>query len=594
MISSVHPSVILMIGALFIPLLWGRVKQVYVLTLPVVAFVSLLYTPEGHHWVVAFLDYDITIFRVDRLSKVFGYIFLIFCFAAALYGIHVKDKGRNTGKLFQAGGALGVVFAGDLITLFFFWEVIALTSVYIIWLGGTEKSRAAGFRYIVFHLIGGLFLHAGIVLYIHNTGSIGFNHIGVGSPATYLMLIGIGINAAFPFFHAWLPDAYPESSPAGTVFLSAFTTKTAIYVLARGFAGADILIWIGVAMVVFPLFLAAIENNLNRVLCYGLINQLGFMVIGVGIGTELAINGVASHAFAHILYKGLLFMSIGSVVHQTGKVNATDLGGLYKSMPFTTICCIIGAASMSFPLTVGFISKSMIVSAAGYGHLTVVSFALFFAAAGVFHIVGIKLPFFAFFSHDSGLRPKDPPANMRFAMGILAFLCIFIGVYPELLYSILPYPVHYVPYTAAHVIGMLQLLFFSALAFTLLMLAGIYPAEIRAINLDIDWFYRKGVRVFYWFVDNIVLAFTSVYEQSVYYVIPRFAIRATRNPLATLKIAGDTVLLYFSSDVRKIEIQERLNREKSIYPGDRIKNWPIGATVIWVTLFLLVFLWVYY
>jgi multicomponent Na+:H+ antiporter subunit D len=307
-----------------------------------------------------------------------------------------------------------------------------------------------------------------------------------------MMFVAFGIKCAFPLLHNWLQDAYPESTESGTVFLSAFTTKLAVYALARGFAGTEALIWIGAAMTAFPIFYAVIENDLRRVLAYSLNNQLGFMVVGIGVGTELALNGTAAHAFTHILYKALLFMSMGAVLLRTGTINGTDLGGLYKSMPWTAGFCIVGAASISaFPLFSGFVSKSLILTAtAGEGHV-VAWLVLLFASAGVFHHSGIKIPFFAFFAHDSGIRCREAPWNMLVAMALTAALCIGIGVYPAPLYALLPFPVDYVPYTAWHVLSQLQLLVFSALAFSVLMWTGIYPPEQRALNLDTDWIYRR-------------------------------------------------------------------------------------------------------
>ncbi len=505
---DIPPAAIFIMGALLIPFLRGGLKSAYMLMLPVIAFICLLNMHEGTYWVVKFLGYDLIFGRVDKLSLAFGYIFALVSFLAAIYSLKVKENGHHVAGFIYAGGAQGVVFAGDFLTLFLFWEIMAFSAAYLIWSGKTRTSIVAGFRYLLVHIAGGLFLLAGIIMHYHDTGSLTFSYLGLSGTASYLILLGFGINAAFPVLHSWLPDAYPESTFSGTVLLSAFTTKSAVYVLARGFPGTEMLIWIGAAMTVFPIFYAVIENNLRRVLSYSLIISVGFMVTGIGIGTALSINGTVAHAYASILYIVLLFMSLGAVLHQTGKINATDLGGLYKTMPLTTIFCIIGAASISgFPLTSGFVSKSMIISASGIEGMVIIWFALLFASVGVFHHSGIKIPFFAFFSHDSGIRTKEPPFNMLLAMGITAFLCIFIGVFPGFLYSILPYPVDYEPYTGAHVIDQLQLLFFSALAFTLLMLSGIYPAEIRAINLDTDWFYRKGAKTFLWIVNKPVASF---------------------------------------------------------------------------------------
>jgi multicomponent Na+:H+ antiporter subunit D len=341
----------------------------------------------------------------------------------------------------------------------------------------------------------GVLLLAGVILHVHQTGSLEFADLGgVQDTASALIFVAIGIKAAFPLLHNWLQDAYPEATITGTVWLSTFTTKLAIYALARAFPGEDLLIPIGAAMTAFPIFFAVIENDLRRVLAYSLNNQLGFMVVGIGIGTAASINGAACHAFAHILYKSLLFMSMGAVLFRTGTCNGSQLGGLYKSMPWTCAFCIVGAASISaFPLTSGFVSKSIILTEASNAHLVVVWLVLLFASAGVFHHSGIKIPYFAFFAHDSGIRVKEAPRNMLAAMGIAAALCIGIGVFPEPLYAMLPsQPETYVPYTVPHVVSQLQLLMWSALAFGVLNWYRIYPPELRSTNLDFDWVYRRA------------------------------------------------------------------------------------------------------
>lgn len=514
MIEFIPPAFIYILGALLVPLLRGRVKSAYMLILPIISFFFLISTQVGTAWEIDFLGFDLVPFKVDRLSLVFAYIFHLISVIGIIYTLSIRSDLEYVAGLVYAGSALGVVFAGDLFTFFVFWEMLTVSALWLIWAKRTKASQAAGFRYLMVHVFGGLVLLAGIIMYISEQKSISLGFIGLHSPATYCIFIGMGINAAWPLLHTWLTDAYPESTVGGAVFLSAFTTKTAVYALARTFPGTEPLIWIGAVMTAFPIFFAVIENDMRRVLSYSLINQVGFMMVGIGIGTELSINGAAAHAFAHILYKSLLFMSMGAVIFRTGKINATDLGGLYKSMPWTALFCSIGAASISaFPLTSGFVSKSMVLDAAAHGHMSIIWLTLLFASAGVFHHSGIKIPFFAFFSHDAGHRVKEAPPSMLIAMGIAAFFCIFLGVYPKFLYSILPYPVDFVPYTAPHVLSQLQLLMFSALAFTLLLRSGIYPAEIRAINLDTDLIYRKGGRLFYQVMDKGLNAFNSAAEQ---------------------------------------------------------------------------------
>ena len=497
MSNVMPPFVIFILGALVIPFLNDRVRSVYVVALPVVGFINLILMPADTLMTVNFLDYQLTLVRIDRLSLAFGYIFHIAAFVTAIYILHVRKNLEYVAGFIYSGAALGAIFAGDLFTFFVFWETLTVGSVMLIWARCSRRSSSAGFRYLMIHVTGGLSLLAGIVMMVNETGSIAFGNIGLTGLSSWLIFFGFGVNCAWPFLHTWLTDAYPEATIGGTVFLSAFTTKTAVYALARAYPGTELLIWIGVVMAAFPIFFAVIENDLRRVLAYSLVNQVGFMVVGIGIGTELAINGAVAHAFNDILFKGLLFMSMGAVMYRTGKINATDLGGLYKSMPWTAGFCIVGAASISaFPLFSGFVSKSMVMSAAGEGHMVGVWLVLLFASAGVFHHAGIKIPFFAFFGHDAGHRVKEAPKHMLIAMGITAFLCVFNGTFYKPLYSILPYPALYEPYTLSHVITQTELLFYSALAFTLLLLSGIYPAEMRAVNIDFDWFYRKPLNAF--------------------------------------------------------------------------------------------------
>jgi multicomponent Na+:H+ antiporter subunit D len=433
-------------------------------------------------------------------------------------------------------------------------------------------------------------------MHVHTTGSIEFGYIGLNGLASLIILIGFGINVGFPLLHAWLTDAYPESTVTGTVFLSAFTTKVAVYALARAFPGTEALVWVGAIMVVFPIFYAVIENNIRRIIAYCIINQGGFMVVGIGIGTALSINGAVAHAFASVLYIALLLMATGAVIHQTGRSSTTDLGGLYKSMPLTAIFCIIGAASISaVPFFSGFVSKSMTVTAAGYEGMAIVWLALLFASATVLIYAGIRVPYFTFFSSDSGIKTEDPPINMLIAMGITAFLCIFIGVVPSLIYNILPYPVDFQPYTAPHIMKQLHLLFFSALAFALFLLFRIYPAEIRAINIDADWFYRKGAVAFMWVLNKPMAWIGAKINRTVFEIVPSSAIWLSKDPVTFLKITSETALLPFMGTKKRAEIKQKIKEERERYPHSLRKHWTIGPTVFWTVfiffLITLIYFW---
>ena len=488
----------------------GSARSIILLITPILAGWQIWNLPIGIFAQVEILGQSLDMMRVDKLSRIFGLIFCLAAFLGNLYAWHVRDLVQQIAALLYAGAAIGAVFAGDLITLFFYWEGTAIASVFLIWARRTEGAYHTGMRYLIIQITSGVILLAGTALLYRETGSITFELMTLGSLGTWLIFISFGIKCAFPLLHNWLQDSYPAATITGTVILSAFTTKLAVYALARGFAGTEILIYIGAIMTLFPIFFAEIENDLRRVLAYSLNNQLGFMVVGIGVGTEMAINGTASHAFAHILYKALLFMSVGAVMLRTGTSKASELGGLCRTMPRTAIFCLVGAASISaFPLFSGFVTKSLIMDETANQHYPIIWAILVFASAGVLSHSGIKIPYFTFFGHDSGLRPKEAPLHMQTAMGLTALLCILIGVYPDPLYALLPYEVVYRPYTMSHVIGQLQLLCFALLAFVVLMRTGIHPPEIRAVNLDIDWIYRRLAPALYGVIYTFVVkAFT--------------------------------------------------------------------------------------
>ncbi len=507
MISILPTAFIFIAAALMLGLLpKGHIRGVILLITPILAAWQVWNLPVGIYMQVEFVGQTLDMMRVDKLSRIFGLIFCLAAFLGNLYAWHVRDFIQQIAALLYAGAAIGAVFAGDLITLFFYWEGTALASVFLIWARRTEGSYHTGMRYLIIQITSGVILLAGTALLYRETGSITFERMTLGSLGTWLIFLSFGIKCAFPLLHNWLQDSYPAATITGTVILSAFTTKLAVYALARGFAGTELLIYIGAVMTLFPIFFAEIENDLRRVLAYSLNNQLGFMVVGIGVGTEMAINGTASHAFAHILYKALLFMSVGAVMLRTGTSKASELGGLCRTMPRTAIFCLIGAASISaFPLFSGFVTKSLIMDETANQHYPIIWAILVFASAGVLSHSGIKIPYFTFFGHDSGLRPNEAPIHMQMAMGFTAFLCVFIGVYPEPLYALLPYEVVYRPYTMSHVVGQLQLLCFALLAFAVLMRRGIHPPEIRAVNLDVDWIYRRFIPKLYHIIYNSVV-----------------------------------------------------------------------------------------
>ena len=586
MLSSLPPFVLFFVGAVVIAFTRGTARKVLILAIPLVGGLNLWFGVEpGLHLQFDLLGYTLTPYRADKLSLLFGYLFHLAAFLGFVYALHLGDgapEGSVAGEVGEddiignasaglqhvaamvyAGSALGAVFAGDFITLFIFWELLAISSAFLVWARKSERSYATGFRYLIIHVISGVLLLSGALMLAHETGSIEFGDVGlVGTGAAgWILLLSFGIKAGFPLLHNWITEAYPESTPTGTVFLSAFTTKVAVYALARSFVGTDVLIYIGTAMTFFPIFYAVLENDLRRVLGYSMINQIGFMVAGIGIGTGMAVNGAVAHAFADVIFKGLLFMSMGAVMTMTGRTKGTDLGGIYKTMPFTAGLCIVGASAISaFPLFSAFVTKSMIMVAAIEEHHYVVWLFMLFASAGVLEHAGIKIPFFSFFAHDSGIRAKEPPRNMLIAMSIGAVLCVLIGVFPTQFYTLLPYEMDYHPYDLRHVVTQLQLLAFGALGFITLVKSGVYPDEKRAIHVDAEWFYRKAGP---WLVGTVGRAVTRV---DVY--------------------VRSSVLEFVGS------IMHGAKRTHGPV-GPLAKSWPTGSMVLWVAILLVAYLLFY-
>jgi multicomponent Na+:H+ antiporter subunit D len=567
MIDFLPPALILLVGALLIGLTRGPWRTAVVLLTPLLTLVAVWQVPDGVVASFQFLQYPVEPVEGSAVRRLFATIFALMAFAGGLYAYRQARWYELAAAYAYAAGAIGVSFSGDLISLFLFWELMALFSTVVVWCGGTPGARAAGIRYAIMHLLGGVILKVGIEGVMVHSGSIDVRPMLADNFDHWMILVGLLINAAAPPVSAWLSDAYPESSPTGSVFLSAFTTKTAVLALILLFPGEPVLIGVGLFMVMYGIIYALLENNIRRILAFSIVNQVGFMVCAIGIGTQMAINGAAAHAFAHIIYKALLFMSAGAVIYRTGRNKCSEVGGLFRTMPLTTICGIVGAMAISgFPLTSGFTTKTMISQAAADQSLVWVYFLLAIASAGVFLHAGIKFPWFVFFQRDSGLRPRDAPWNMAVAMVFFSVLCILFGVAPQLIYDYLPYPVDYEAYTPGKVVFYLQLLLFSGLAFFLLL-----PLMRRTetISLDLDWLWR------------VALLRAAEGIQAVLTRLGRAIGSATAGLAGQL---GERGRRYFGSQV-KDDVREH---------GVFARAWPIGTTALWIAVLLTAYVFFYY
>ena len=588
MISStvlIHPTTWFLGGAVLLPFLdkKEKLKKTVLIGIPLIAFTIIHWLPESFGQ-VSYLGFDLVFGRVDQLTRVFLHVFTIMAVIGCIYGLHVKETGQHVAAFLYVGGSLGVTLCGDYLTLFIFWEMMAFASTFLIWYRKKRRSIEAGFRYLLVHTAGGLVLLAGIFLRYKNIHDLSFVQVATNGAtfADYLIMIGFMLNAAVPPIHAWLPDAYPEASVTGAVFMCAFTTKTAVYALARGFPGFEALAILGAVMTLYGVGYAAIENDARRILAYHIVSQVGFMVCGVGIGTAMAVNGAIAHAYAHIIYKGLLFMGAGAVLEMTGKSKLNELGGLYKRMPWAMIFTVIGGISISgFPLTSGFISKSMTIAAAGESHRVGLMIMMILASVGTFLSVGIKLPYFIWFGKDSGVEAKEAPWNMNLAMAIAAFFCFFLGIFPNYLYKMLPFPVQYHPYSAYHLSETLQILGFTGLGF-FIMVKKLKPEP--KINLDLDWFYRKGARVFMGFASRPVLSSDS-WINDVYRSIGLRLTMALAKAISWFDWEG----IDWTIDGSARGVVEGGNRLRSLMTG-KIQHYIGGAVVLTFIILILVML----
>jgi multicomponent Na+:H+ antiporter subunit D len=541
MMTSFPIAFIYILGALLVLILPRQVRSAVFLVITALAFFLLIGLESGATFTFRFLSYDLVLTRVDGLSLVFAYVMVIMSFLGGVYSYHVKDRLQQVSALFYIGSSLGVIFAGDLLTVVVYWEIMAVASLMLIWARHTHESRRAGFRYLLVHAFGGSLLMAGVLLHYTQTGSLAFG-LFEGGTSSCLILTAFAVNAAIPPLNAWMPDAYPESTVTGTVFLSAFTSKVAVYALARGFAGEEILIWAGVIMALYGTVYALMQNDIRRLLAYSIIAQIGYMVAAIGIGTDAAISGASAHAFTHILYKALLLMVAGTILYSTGRSKLTELGGLARAMPLALAFYAVGALAISgVPLFSGYVSKSLITGSIHAQHLDIAVLLLLAATFGTFLHTGLKLPYYTWFGTDQKINPSPVPVNQYIGMALTAIPCVAIGVYPPLLLNLLPYPVEIHIYSTAHVLEVVQLLALAGVTFWLFK--GMLRGREKLI-LDTDWLYRRPSQFAYTvFSVWVHKVFVVAGEISLNFI--RFVIQVGSNPPGSLDIAIKNILSSF-------------------------------------------------
>ena len=620
MTGWIHPGIVVFLGGFLIPFIkWRKIKLAYFLLLPVAGMTIVVLTsigffgsvpswPEGlHKWRIPFLQYSLVLGKIDKMSMIFAYIYLIAAFCMNIYALRVKNDWEHVAAMAYVGSALGAIFAGDFLTLFFFLEAMSWAPVFLLWFRGTKKSMGAGVRYALWHHFSGACILAGIVIHLHKTGSIELVHLPWGWGGEFvgynLMLLGFIINSATTPFHSWLSDTYSEATPSGSIYMTAYTTKTAIYCLIRTFSGVPLLMWMGAIQAVFALFLAVLENDGRRLCSYHIISQIGYMVAGVGIGTEMAINGAISHALCHIIYNALLYMGAGCVLVVVGTAKFNELGGLYKYMPISFWLYMVGGFSISgFPLFNGFVSKVMTIEAAELIHNAPIYLLLEGATVGTFLHTGLKLPWNMWLQGKDepppNIRAKlkdsvvNTPVNMLIGMGILAFLCIFMGVYPKVLYDRLPYAVEFIPFTTTRVFSIMQMFIFTFMGFWLLrkLVLG-YPTY----TLDTDWPFRMAGRQLIQFCEEPLMAFANFVDEKVMNLVHSL-IWFSRNPVFALHIKKEEAKLkmkrFIISPERAEKHKQVLEEKRRRYPGE-LPKLTLGASLVLILLSFALYLILY-
>ncbi|MBR3786159.1 MAG: Na(+)/H(+) antiporter subunit D [Firmicutes bacterium] len=486
---SLHPGLILILTGLLAFVLPQKARQIVAIAGPVVALWALwMLEPDSAMNFHFAGSITMELLHVDMLAKAFGLIFCIIAVLAGIYSFDAADRGEKAAALIYAGSSLGVVFAGDWISLICFWEVMAVASWYLVWVGRTQKAKRASYRYLVMHFFGGNMLLIGAIILCADgnfdlqllTGETGMGY--------WMVLLGVAVNAAIPPLHTWVADAYPESTPAGTVYMGSFTTKVAIFALIRLFAGTEWLVAIGGLMAVFGACMALIENDLRKLLSYHIVSQLGMMVAGLATGLAAGIDGAALHAAFNILYKGVLLMAAGAVFVATGKRKISELGGLYKQMPLTAVCFLIASLSIAgMPFLNGFVSKGLIMEA--LHDYTLGYWLVMLAGIGTWLSITLKINYFVFFGKtDNDVVCGKVPAYMNIAMVLGAALCVITGVLPGLGYSLMPNQTVGHPFTMEHIMEYFGLFIGATVPFAMLI-RKMAPHDY--LSLDFDWIYRK-------------------------------------------------------------------------------------------------------
>ena len=507
--NCLHPGLIMIAMGLLVMALPERLRRPAYIAAPLLALACSLQLNESSEMVYRISSkLSIDMISFDRLSLIFMTAFCIVSLIAAIYSAGSNNRFEMGFALMYAGSNMGVVLSGDVLSLIIFWELSAIASCYVVYARRTRKSTRAAFRYILVHGFGGNMLLVGIISYIAKYGMDITNITGAQDFTFWMIFIGVAVNAAVPPLNSWMPDAYPESTIGGTIYLASFTTKSAIYVMIRFFAGTEWLVYIGAFMAIYGILMALLENDLRRLFCYHIISQLGYIVASLAMGPGYGIDGAAAHTFNNIMYKGTLLMCAGAVLYATGRRKISELGGLGRQMPLTAVCFLIASFAISgMPFLNGFASKALVMHAVSEGGYELVSFLLTTASVGTWMSIALKINYFVFFGKPVSGKPfpaeelKPVPVNMKIGMVLGAAACTVTGVMPKLVYNLTPSMTDGHPFTVEHIVEYLVLFAGGTVIFFL------FISKMKVhdqLSLDFDWFYRVALdRFILWISTSI-------------------------------------------------------------------------------------------
>ena len=483
-----HPAAGFFLLALVLPFFRGRLWRWLLFVPPLFAIVLAFRMKLGSYWALSYVGQDLVLGWVDHLSIFFVVLFSLMTFICTLFAFHVQEKAHHAASLFYMGASFGCILAGDYWTLYIFWQFMTVSSAFLIWFSDRPESAKAGFRYMILLLLSSVLLLAGILLRQRVLGTFVFGPADTNMMwhFDWLILSAFCINGAVVPLHAWLTDAYPEATVPGAVFLSVFTTNTAVYVLTRCFVGLDVLVSLGVIMAVYGAFYAITVNNIRRILAYLMVSQGGFMLAGIGMDSKMGLDGAMVLVYTHTFSNALLFMAAGCLILMVKEEHLSRLGGPASKFPFILTCTMVGALSMSaMPLLNGFVAISMILEAA-WQKSPVIAITLALAMSGTFMAVGLRLPYFAFWSKQpsKGKKQDALPLNMTVAMALAALFCFIQGIFPQFLYRRLPAPVVENPFTFWKILGAFLFLGLISMVF-IFVRRGLTPGTRRLPDFDL-------------------------------------------------------------------------------------------------------------